>query len=85
MKMILLNVVYETKEKILHLTLLIDKETKYFDVFVKQSGQVEYLTHEEELSAIRYLNVHHMMKLNRIVKAIKNSDSVEFPVLIGEF
>ncbi len=85
MKITLLEIVHDAKKNRLHLTLLIDDETKHFDVFVKKSGDIEYMTHKEELSSILHLNVHYMMKLNRLIKAVKKGERVVFPIFIGEF
>lgn len=85
MKMTLLDITYNIQENILYLTLQIDDKTRHFKVFVKKSGDIEYMTHEEELSSILHLNVHHMMKLNRLIKAVKNGECVIFPIVIGEF
>lgn len=85
MKMTLLEIVHDTKKDVLHLKLLIDNKIKHFDVHVKKSGDIEYMTHEEELSSILHLNVHYMMKLNRLIKAVKKEESVVFLIFIGEF
>jgi hypothetical protein len=83
MEMSLLNVEYN--EGVFRLELLMDEESRYFDVLVKHSGNIEYMKHDEELNPILFLNVHNMMKLNRIIKDFKNEKPVVFPIYIGEF
>jgi hypothetical protein len=83
MKMTLLNVEYN--ERVFRLELLMDEETRYFDVLIKHSGSIEYLKHDEKLNSILFLNVHNMMKLNHIIKDFKNEKPVVFPIDIGEF